>query len=185
MDYRLKSNLNVDATTPIDEQFEITCIMSITCSSCHFVTRPKVETFKCWHTDIQHFVHLDSALANSFQSQPIEGHKSGLCGKVGFTTKKYTLLSNSPIFCITLNRFKRTPDGNYEKFLSPIELGKQLNLANFMDGQNSPKLYRLVNVVLHHGTSMQGGHYTTIYRYRIDDATEYVKFDDRNVMMLN
>lgn len=164
-------------TTPLNQILGGYLRSTVTCLSCthesvtfqHFLDLP---------LDISRVNNLNDAISGYFAREKLDecDYRCESCKKKVSATKRFSLERAPIVLCIQLKRFNQhmTKIGKPIQFPINLDLPKQIRSGD----PNQSHSYRLVSIVTHLGSSVNGGHYTAI---GLAPNNQYFCFDDSHV----
>ena len=185
----LEDALRIDERSPMDELFGITMRKERRCAACHDVRVYTDETKELSvpipavvadENGREPAVSLADCMAAYFQPETVEQVEceSGICRPTDrpnadlFT--RFEALP--PLLAITLKRFRYMPATNSRvRINTSVTIPMEMDMAEMAGGGDGR--YRLVGLILHIGSSLEGGHYITHIRHP-EDGFFYNANDD-------
>lgn len=121
---------------------------------------------------------ISEALDAYFAEEVIETYECEECKMItkSRTKKRYFLESAPDILCLVLNRF----ENRVKKIDENLNLNGQLVLS--VSSKNNQVNFKLVSIINHFGSNINGGHYTSI---ACGPNNSFFEFDDYRVNKIN
>lgn len=137
--------------------------------------------------------HLTEMLAQFTDTEELDGEiyhceKCNAKRKKGNTLytraeKRLLVKGLPPVLRLHLKRFRWSGRLHREKIHTPVMFDEVLDMEPFcVSEQGSSKKYRLIGVVIHHGTGFKSGHYTAHCWNK--DADSWINFNDSRVRLI-
>ena len=70
------------------------------------------------------------------------------------------------IMCLHVKRFESSLANGSSKIATPVAFGTELDFGPYTNGAEGPLWYRLAGVIVHHGKSVDNGHYTAFVKVK-------------------
>ncbi|KAI1721390.1 sodium:neurotransmitter symporter family domain-containing protein [Ditylenchus destructor] len=172
-----KHDSNKMEPTWIQEIFQGTLTNETRCLNCETVSS-KDEDFLDLSVDIEQNVSISHCLRNFSNMETLSGdqkyHCENCCSKQE-AQKRMRIKKLPRLLALHLKRFKYVEQLNrYTKLSYRVLFPMELRLLNVQDSSNSDRLFDLVAVVVHCGSTPNRGHYITL----VKSHSSWLLFDD-------
>jgi ubiquitin C-terminal hydrolase len=139
-------------------QFGFTTEYTLECS-CNHISVQKCKNESILPIQIIYRIHetvpsLRTLLTHYLQPERLTDYICGQCSRLGTTIKSVKIANGKMFISFQLVRFYTSEEGITKKYCGKVIVSKYI-LINHVT-------YKLVAAILHHGDSMEDGHYTTI-----------------------
>lgn len=154
------------------------CVHLNKCSNCSTISESQDVFYDLSigfqkENDEEKVFDLQNLIDRHFAWEPLIGENQLACNQcqAKHDASRRVVLSSHPNYLVLLlKRFVHNRlTGKYEKFLDPTNLPLSIELPT---NDESSVAYRLKAIVVHHGLSMNSGHYYAFVRYDINDLKD-------------
>eukprot|EP00102_Acyrthosiphon_pisum_P018578 XP_016655788.1 PREDICTED: ubiquitin carboxyl-terminal hydrolase 36-like [Acyrthosiphon pisum] len=176
-------------TTPINQIFGGYMRTEVMCGKCGHISTT-FQHFQDLILDIRHSDNVNDALDNYFKKEPLdESYLCEICQRQVAADKKFSIERAPNVLCIQLKRYSIGMDGySGNKNSKAIQINERLDLSSYQFDHHTFKIdvrplrYHLVSMIIHYGSSLHCGHYTTL---GLTPSGSYYCFNDSNVYRTN